>query len=550
MERTRVLRHVQRWLAIVATIGAAVVLVLAGSSRLVSREIAWTSSRAPASLPLPVRLRYADTVALFAAVDRFVENEMRDGRVPGLALALVHRDGMVHARGFGIADPSGRPVTPATPFILGSLSKSFTALAMMQLVGDTRVALDAPVQRYLPWFSVRDRRASAAITVRHLLNHTSGIPRSAGLQLVRGGEAHTRAEEERLMVHVRLDHSPGTAFEYSNANYWLLGLVLEAVTDTSYADYVRAHILAPLGMTRTYTSETDAQSHGLAQGYRVWFGFPRAETLPFYQRELAVGYLMSCAEDMARYLIAQLNGGSDGGAPVISSAGLAELQQPPRGSPYAMGWLTDVVDDTPVLWHTGAVANYHADMLLIPSTGWGVVLLANANNFALEGQLSDGVKAVASLLIGYAPPKPTWLRFRTEYAFILAACIAWLAWRVSQVIGLRRWYGTAHPASGGRPPRRLGAMLDPGVAVGLLVGVPLLVGTPLSTLQWFVPDVTDWLTVNAFTAIAIGIIRLVLADSGGVKPQVRSRAGDDAPDALAAGVLLAGGVDRTAQRPR
>ena len=104
----------------------------------------------------------------------------RDLRLPGLALAIVQNDQVIYQHGFGKANPLGRPVTPQTPFILGSLSKSFTALAILQLVEAGQIDLDAPVQRYLPWFHLADPDASARITIRHLLIHTSGISRYTG----------------------------------------------------------------------------------------------------------------------------------------------------------------------------------------------------------------------------------------------------------------------------------------------------------------------------------------------------------------------------------
>src|SRR5947207_4315974 len=113
-----------------------------------------------------------------ASIDAFVSSQMQADHIPGVALGLVHNDQVMHLRGFGSADQSGRAVTPQTPFILGSVSKSFTALAIMQLVEAGKIELDAPVQRYLPWFRVADPVASARITVRHLLSHTSGIPSS------------------------------------------------------------------------------------------------------------------------------------------------------------------------------------------------------------------------------------------------------------------------------------------------------------------------------------------------------------------------------------
>jgi len=97
------------------------------------------------------------------AIDEYVESKMRRARIPGLALAIVKDDEIVYLKGYGQADPSGRPVTPQTPFIIGSVTKSFTALAAMQLVEAGKIELDAPVQKYLPWFRVADANASAQI---------------------------------------------------------------------------------------------------------------------------------------------------------------------------------------------------------------------------------------------------------------------------------------------------------------------------------------------------------------------------------------------------
>ena len=116
----------------------------------------------------------------FTAVDAYIRRQMKDARIPGLALGIVRDGHLVHLRGFGRADEGGRAVTPRTPFFIGSISKSFTALAVMQLAEAGRVDLDAPVQRCIPWFRVADPDASAQVTVRHLPNQTSGLTGRAG----------------------------------------------------------------------------------------------------------------------------------------------------------------------------------------------------------------------------------------------------------------------------------------------------------------------------------------------------------------------------------
>ena len=133
-----------------------------------------------------------------AAIDRYVRSEMDAQRIPGLALGIVHGDRIVHVQGFGQADRSGRQVTPETPFLIGSVTKSFTALAIMQLSEAGRVQLDAPVQRYLPWWRVADPDASTQITVRHLLYQVSGLSKATGNAYATSGDTHDSALEDRV----------------------------------------------------------------------------------------------------------------------------------------------------------------------------------------------------------------------------------------------------------------------------------------------------------------------------------------------------------------
>ncbi|MEO8226327.1 MAG: serine hydrolase domain-containing protein, partial [Gemmatimonadota bacterium] len=180
----------------------------------------------------------------FGAIDAYVARAMAADRVPGASIAIVHGDTVVHVRGFG-SDGRGNPVTGETGFVLGSMSKAFTALAVMQLVERGRVELDAPAQRYLPWFRVGDSAASAAITVRQLLLHTSGIPTRAARAR---GDARTLTDHVRALASVKLAHAPGTVHEYASPNYLVLGAIVEAVARRPFGAYVEQEIFAPLQM--------------------------------------------------------------------------------------------------------------------------------------------------------------------------------------------------------------------------------------------------------------------------------------------------------------
>ena len=236
---------------------------------------------------------------------------MKVQRIPGLALGIVRDDRIAYVRGFGKADDSGRPVTPRTPFIIGSLSKSFTAMAIMQLVEAGKVELDAPVQRYLPWFRVADEDASRAITVRHLLNQTSGLSTKTGRSFQGNGDTSDAALERtvRKLRTVELTAPVGKKHQYSTINYSVLGLIVQAVSGRSYESYVQTKILDPLQMRDSFTSQAAAEQHGLATGYHYWFGRPRAAELPYNRGLIPAGYLISSAADMTHYLLAQLNGG-------------------------------------------------------------------------------------------------------------------------------------------------------------------------------------------------------------------------------------------------
>ncbi len=177
-------------------------------------------------MALPVLAAPQAGVPDIASIDAYISAQMQANHIPGMALGLVHNDQIVHLRGFGTADQSGRVVTPQTPFLIGSLTKSFTAMAIMQLVEAGKIDLDAPVQRYLPWFRVADATASAHITVRQLLNHTSGLPMALNGTQNSGLATMTLEQFVRGMSKVALDRPVGSSFEYANTGYMVLGLFL------------------------------------------------------------------------------------------------------------------------------------------------------------------------------------------------------------------------------------------------------------------------------------------------------------------------------------
>jgi CubicO group peptidase (beta-lactamase class C family) len=463
-----------------------------------------------------------------AAIDRYVRSEMEAQRIPGLALGIVHGDRIVRVQGFGQADRSGQEVTPQTPFLIGSVTKSFTALAVMQLSEAGRVQLDAPVQRYLPWWRVADPDASTRVTVRHLLYQVSGLSRATGNAYQTSGDTHDSALEDRVRAlrDAELTHPVGTTWEYSNANYWTLGMIVQAVSGQSYETYIQQHIFDPLQMGSSYTSRTEAEEHGLPTGHRYWYGFPVASELPFDRGGLGSQGLSSSAQDMTRYLSLYLNQGRHGATALVSPAGAAELQRAGvptglDGVSYAMGWDVGPVNGIPTISHDGSGFDSHANVVLVPDRQWGVVVMENGENspdeFFGSRRMTGIAYGVAGMLIGQESPAPssTSTSLWVVYGVVLGIIVLQIGGMVRSVRTIRSWR-TA-------PLRRPTGALRIGLRVGLpllvswtwtflvLVVLPRIIRAPLPAVLMGLPDLGYPLVASAVLAFGWGLARMIWA---------------------------------------
>lgn len=439
--------------------------------------------------------------ARFATIDAYVTAALRADRVPGAAWAIVHGDSVVHVRGTG-SIASGKVITGDTPFIIGSMSKTFTALAIMQLVDQGRVELDAPVQRYLSWFRVADPAASQVITIRHLLLHTSGIRASAARakDALPSIEGHVRALHDASLAR-----PPGSAHEYASPNYLVLGAVIESVAGIPYADYVQQRILTPLGMTHSFTEQDAAIEAGMAIGHRYWFGFPVGARLPHEYDRLPTAALISSASDLARFLIAQRVDISRADRGVLSQAGLSAMQTGginADGFAYAFGWRISRLHGVRAVHHGGIVPNYRGKMVMLPDSGWGVVVLTNASSslplplVPTSHRIAD---AVAGYLIG-APLDDSSSRFRIVHWGLLTGTVLIL---LSQLRGLWRFRGRG-PARG----REMRAMvLDVGWVLFAVLWLPRMAGITWPEMFRGSPDLAWWLVATLVLSAATVIAR-------------------------------------------
>ena len=330
----------------------------------------------------------------FGAADALMLRLMSTYNVSGAALALIKDGGIVLERGYGYRDrETDAPVTTATLFNIGSISKSFTALGIAQLADQHRVDLDIPVIRYIPELRLSDPRATQAVTLRQLLSHTSGLPPDE--QWPRQVPP-TREGIVREFATMPITEQPGARFQYCSRCVVLAAYALEQVVGQSWEEYTRTHIFVPLGMaTASFGPLGLEQAPDRAQPYRhdaVSGEVPIPWSRLQYLQALApAGGIDASVGEMADYALLQLDDGMLAGHRVVTGQMMAELHRPEiavgadwttaariQNLHYALGWFTADVRGVPLVYHNGANPGFRAAIVLAPSAKAGVVVLTNA----------------------------------------------------------------------------------------------------------------------------------------------------------------------------
>lgn len=442
----------------------------------------------------------------FDAVDDYVTAAIQQHNIPGIQLAVTQGDQVVFSRSYGTAGGQ-QAVTPETPFYIGSQSKSFTAMAVMQLVEQGKLALDEPVQSYLPWFRVADEQASAEITVRHLLQHTSGLSEAG---YVEAFPPDTSLEVlARDLSRARLTARPGEVMQYFNPGYSLLGLLIETVSGQSYGDYISEHIFAPLKMTHSFADPQAAQAAGLAQGYAQVFMLALPSDQTYYRYEQPAGFLISSASDLARYAMALLNGGELEGARVLSPESVTLIFTPNAASDstYGFGWYISEYYGEPQITHGGDSERFHTAVLLLPQRKMSLVMLVNENHLIKDYcEYNTIFWTLVGLITGHPAPAagPSSILFGWGM-FVLWLVILGLS--VRDLLRLRHWRARALDWSVRRRWLEVAKHLL-GVAFTVLmvvVIVPAFLGRGFNW-NWFVGFLPD-VAILAFTLLFNDLIQ-------------------------------------------
>lgn len=334
------------------------------------------AAEAPAALTAPIVTKLDAAVA--------VATSEGTNSAPAVSVAIVENGHIAYTRASGLEDvAAGRKATTATRFRIGSITKMFTAVAVMQLVERGALRLDAPLATYLP-----NAPHAHEVTIRQLLMHTSGMPNYGDEALASGamGRPTTPAAIVASMAERPLAFTPGSKYAYSNTGYVLLGLVIEHVSKVPLARYEREHILGPAGMHDT-TAGADPPGPGVASPYMDAAATPAPPVDASWL--YADGDIVSTASDIARFDIALMDG------KLISAASFALMQAGPvatdeEGASYGLGVMVFRLGDQQLVGHHGGLPGFEADNEMLPKARFAIVTCGNAFLFstaALNGPL-------------------------------------------------------------------------------------------------------------------------------------------------------------------
>ncbi|MEM3874441.1 MAG: serine hydrolase [Candidatus Bathyarchaeia archaeon] len=369
----------------------------------------------------------------YGRLEEFIFERLSKTHLPGLSLAIIQRGELAYTRGFGFRDLDyGLRATPETLYGVGSVTKSFTALSIMQLAEKGKLSLDDPVRKYIPLNL--EPKGEKPVKIWHLLCHASGIPALAYAEgLIRyvtgaGGKWVLIASAEDLFTFMR-DASqwalaePGERWFYLNEGYVILGHIIEKVSGVSYDNYVRENILKPLGMDRSFFRREDVEADAnVATPYIITRdGEPKKSVFPY--GIYADGGLISNVIDLAHYIIMYLNRGKYNGNILASSKSIKEMEEPRVKLPLQVfggesyGYGLSIIPNFfghKLVGHGGSVLVYTAYMGYIPEKRVGVALLANGSGYPLSQM---GLYALA-LLLDKDPDELPFIKYEKTYELL------------------------------------------------------------------------------------------------------------------------------------
>lgn len=426
--------------------------------------------------------------SVFDKIDTYLSDVTSKAHFPSMSITIVDKENILLSKTYGSCKSTD------TPFLLGSVSKSFTALCIMQLVEQGKIDLDANMVEYLP-----NSTDGNKITIRQLLNHTSGLGKHQNLS------------------NYRIVGKQGV-HNYANVNYSLLGKIVEAVSNKSYESYVTENIFEPLNMSNSAATLEKSVENGLISGYENWFGF-NIKTKPKYPKgdsewiSVPAGYLSASTADLGKYLKMYLNGGQG----IISSESIDKMfyenvyVNASIPYSYGMGWnLINEPLKEPALQHSGLVETGMSTIYILPESEIGIAIAVNTNDYFVGKDLMDRIDwGVPLIFMGDKPNQISGSEYVTRH--LLYDLIYLVVFAISVLpLCLLHIYKKRLKTGNLALKITLLVLLHLLLPTFILLLSQIVFATPLWVVCAFVPDMFTTIVISAILLFVGGIIKAIL----------------------------------------
>lgn len=367
-----------------------------------SNFIAAAGNAAPAPSPSPT--------INWSSLDHYINSSMKDWKVPGVSVSVVRDGAVVYMKGFGVRDiGTKQPVTADTLFDIGSCTKAFTSAEVAMLVDEGKMQWDGKVNTYIPFFRLSDPLANQDVTIRDLLTHRTGVPGADFIWFV--DPQAPRETLIRKLAYVQPNKGFRTTFQYQNLMYVAAGYAVEQVAHTSWDEFTRSRVFAPLGMTESDTSAIEAQKAPDHATPHEENPDGSVKTIPWHNIDNVgpAGSINSSARDMAKWIAFQLGDGTYQGKQLISAENMREMHSaqmvislegeiPKVFFPdsmqlsYGLGWFVQDYRGHQLIIHAGDIDGFATMVALIPEIHTGYFVVINSGSLyrqVLSNQIAD-----------------------------------------------------------------------------------------------------------------------------------------------------------------
>ena len=426
---------------------------------------------------------------IYGEIDTYLQSCAENAHIPSMSVTIVDKDKVLLSQSYGDCENCD------TPFLLGSVSKSFTAVCVMQLAEQGKIDLNASISTYLPSATDGDR-----ITVRQLLNHTSGLG------------------EHQTLKNYKIIGEQGV-HTYANVNYSLLGEIIETVSGKSYDEYIKENVFEPLQLSHTAATFDESIENGLINGYTNYWGFHIKSTHKYPTSKNAwitvpAGYISSSANDLGKYLQMYLGGGNG----IISQQSIdtmfyGDTVYIDGEVPYWYGYGWNTIKEPlsePVLRHSGLIETGTSCIFILPESGIAIAITANVNDYFVTNEMMDSLGwGVVLMLLGDSPNEITSSDYILSHIRIDLIMLVVLAMGIVSLCLIPKYAKRIKSA------KRLSAVLslisfNLLLPILILLIVPIFFATPLWVAKAFVPDVYITVVISSALLFISGLIRGII----------------------------------------